>query len=183
METPLAVYVPFSVVYPDLPDNFETFKSLIHELSRTDAIFWCARLNKIISSPSDLNPKERQQYGLSQFMPKEDIDKVNSFTHEKGGAERVIIFFRGQILELVRWILLYSHDHEDDGVTFEDPDVRRKFAQVLLLAGDIWARRVFGKRFRDTGDILQDRRSSLGAIRKAIEDLSIGLNIPQSICR
>lgn len=183
VENPIAVYVPFSAVFPGIPDNFETFKSLLCDLSRTDSLFWCARLNKIISSPSDATYKERQQFGLNQFMTEEEIDRVNAFTREEGGAERVTIFFRGQLLELIRWVLLYSHDHRNDGVTFEDPDVRRKFAQAALLARDIWARRVFGRRFRDTGDILQDRRSALGAIRKAMEDTSLGESLPQSVGR
>lgn len=50
---PTGVYIPVSEVFPSIQNNFETFRSLLQGLSRTDSLFWCARLNLIISCPSD----------------------------------------------------------------------------------------------------------------------------------
>ena len=168
----IEVYVPVSAVFPDLRGDFQTFKSLLHGLSRTDTLFWCARLNLVISDPSDVHHIARQQFGLNQFLTTEEINRVNDFVRETGDAERVKVFFRGQLLELVRWVVLYCHDHPEDGTTFEDPEIQRKFAQAALIASDIWARRVFGDRFSLSGGVDVGRKRALGAIRKSIEATS-----------
>ena len=114
----VGIFLPVSEVFPDTKSDFETFKSLLGNLSRTDSLFWCARLNLIISDPEATHIK-KQQAGLSQFFTQEEINKVNSFVKKNGGAERITVFFRGQILELVRWITLYCHDFPEDGIPME----------------------------------------------------------------
>jgi hypothetical protein len=111
----------------------------------------------------------KQQFGLNQFLTAEDINKVNEFAWRHGGVERVTVFFRGQLLELVRWAALYCIDHPNDGETFEDPAVRRTFAKAALIAGELWAARVFGDRFSAVGELRIARQKSLGAIRKGVE--------------
>jgi hypothetical protein len=104
-------------------------------------------LNLIVSGSSDTAPTAKQQIGLNQFFTSEEINAINDFAKRSGGSQNVTVFFRGQLLELLRWVTLYCHDHPGDGTTFEDAEVRRRFAQVALLASDIWARRVFKDRF------------------------------------
>ena len=72
---------------------------------------------------------------------------MNSFVKDHGGIDKVTVFFRGQLLEVIRWACLFCQDQPDDGRTFENPEIRRIFAQVLLMAGDLWGQRVFGDRF------------------------------------
>ncbi len=98
---PTGVYVPVQEVFPGAPNNFGDFTLLLRKLSRNDALFWCARLNLIISNPAFPDHKARQQYGLDVFFTQEQIERVNRFARARGGAERVAIFFRGQLLELI----------------------------------------------------------------------------------
>lgn len=179
----VGIFLPVSEVFPDTKNDFDTFKSLLNNLSLTDSLFWCARLNLIISDP-EANQITKQQAGLSQFFTTEEIEKVNDYARKNGGAERITIFFRGQILELIRWIAVFCNDFPEDGTTFEDPEVRRNFAKVLLIASDIWSKRVFGEnRFSLDGGIEVARKRALGAIRKSIEATSPAPFLIKSIGR
>ena len=48
---PVGVYVPYDAVFSDGPVTFDYFKKVVKSLSRTDTLFWCARLNLIIADP------------------------------------------------------------------------------------------------------------------------------------
>jgi hypothetical protein len=182
-QTQIGVYLPVSEVFTNIQSDFKTFKSLLQNLSRVDALFWCSRLNMVVSDSSDVNHVAKQQFGLNQFFTHEEISAINNFTRRHGGAEKVTVFFRGQLLELLRWVSLCCHDHPEDGVTFENPDVRRRFAQAALLASDVWARRVFKDRFSLAGGIEMARRRVLGPSRKSIDATSPSPNLAKSLGR
>ncbi len=164
-------YIQISDIFPDIPNNFETFKSLLSDLSLTDTLFWCARLNLIFSDPSSIDFVTRQKYFLSQFFTKEEIGLVNKFVQEQGGWGNTVLYFRGQLLELFRWVILFCDDQPGDGETFEDLDVCRKFVQAALIASDIWSKRILMfKNFSSTDkDLDFARYKALGTIRKSIE--------------
>lgn len=98
ISNPIGVFIPVSVVFHGVESNIETRKNLLTRLSRTDALFWCARLNNVVSSSSKRDHMARQQFGLNQFLTSNEIDSVNDFVQRKGGPQRVTIFFRGQVL-------------------------------------------------------------------------------------
>lgn len=168
------IFIPVSEVFPGTHSNIETLKRLLDDLSLTDTLFWCARLNNALSIPSEkVDHMSRQQFGLNQFFSKTEIDSVNEFVKKNGGNhERVTIFFRGQILELLRWVVLFCKDLPGDGNTYEDIEVRKKFGKAALIASDLWANRVFGSRFSLDGGIEMARKRALGTIRKSIESMS-----------
>src|SRR5713226_7427037 len=161
-------YIPLSAIFPDIHNDFETFKSLLQGLSRTDTLFWCARLNLVISNP-DADHIMGQEFALKQFLTADEINTINNFARRNGGAQKNIVFFRGQLLELVRWAVLYCHDHPGDGTTFDDPEVRQEFVQAALIAGDIWAKRVFGSRLSTNGGVSVARKRALGPLKKSIK--------------
>ena len=166
------IYIPVSEIFPNVGNDFKTFRDLLKELSRTDALFWCARLNLVLSSSSDLNHMERQQFGLNQFLTTEEINAVNAFIRKHRDARKINVFFRGQLLELIRWVALYCQDYPDDGMTFEDPEIRRKFVQAALIASDIWSKRALDNRLSLNNGAEIVMKKSLGAIRKSIEATS-----------
>src|SRR3989338_4962399 len=163
------VFIPVSEIFPDVCSDFDTFKALLNDLSLTDVLFWCARLNLIVTNSLEKEHISRQQAAIDLFLTKDEIRTVNKFALAHGSANRVTVFFRGQLLELIRWGLLYCRNHPDDGKTFEDLNTRRKFVQALLIASDLWAKWVFGSRFSLNGGLEIARDRSLGAIRKALE--------------
>jgi hypothetical protein len=177
---PLGIYVPFNEVFPGASSDFASFQSGVKQLSRTDALFWCARLNLLLSNPTNKDDRRKQEAVIPVFFTTDEVARINAFarTYQGQGYDisHIMVFFRGQLLELMRWVCLWCEDHPDDGVTFERPAVCSTFAQVALIASDLWARRIYGDRFSLDGgrDLAQNR--ALGAIRGAIADTSLGLD-------
>ena len=136
---PAGIYVPVHEVFPGTEPSLPLFTSLLGRLSLTDVLFWCARLNHVLTSRSNFTHEQKQEFGVHQFFSPGEIAKLERFfaaQHCPPGA--VTVFFRGQVLELVRWATLFCDDHPDDETTFEDPEVRRTFAQACLIASDFW---------------------------------------------
>jgi len=164
---PIESYITVSDVFPGEINDLNSFITLLKGLSKTDAIIWCSRLNMVIGSTT-LSHHEKQQFGVKQFLSSNDINCLNQ-SIQKRGKETATIFFRGQILELLRWIVLYCDDHSNDGRTFEDIETRRTFAKVLLIASDIWARRVFKHWSFNDEDIEMQKKLVLGSVRRITE--------------
>ena len=166
----VGMYVPVSAVFPGVEPTFGVFRTLLEQLSRTDVLFWCARLNSVLSGSSGLSHIERQHFGLARFMSPGEISMVNQFCIDQARTpDTVVVFFRGQVLEVMRWAALYCDDLASDGTTFDDPKVRCCFAKVCLIASDVWARRVYGQSLDLSRGIPDARRGALGPLRKAVE--------------
>lgn len=135
---PVESYITVSDVFPGTINDLNSFTALLKELSKTDAIIWCSKLNMIICN-SSLSHHEKQQFGVKHFLSSDDTKVLNESIQKLEKATPTL-FFRGQILELLRWIVLYCDDHSNDGRTFEDIEIRRTFAKTLLIASDIWSR-------------------------------------------
>jgi hypothetical protein len=142
----VAVFIPHSTVFPGLPDDFAELKRLLRTLSRTDTILWCARLNLLVSDSTTQNPKDVEAYCIRRFFSDDQIRLINDFAKERGGRQRVSVFFRGQLLQLLRWATLLCPDLPEDGRTFDSADTRRSFARAALLASEVWGRRIYGDR-------------------------------------
>ncbi len=179
----IGVYVPISEVFPGVQSDINTFRSLLSDLSRTDTLFWCARLNLVISANASTDSLEAQQFGLNQFFISSEIQVINDFARSHGGANRIKVFFRGQILELFRWVALLCIDHPGDGTTYENPQIRRKFAQAALIASDVWANRIFKNKFSLDGGIDVARKRALGPSRKSVEAIIAAPELTQSLGR
>ena len=109
------VFIPVSEIFPDVRSDFETFKALLSDISLTDVLFWCARLNLIVTNSLENEHISRQQTGINLFLTEDEIKAVNKFALAHGNANSVTVFFRGQLLELIRWALLYCRNHPNDG--------------------------------------------------------------------
>lgn len=179
----IGLYVPISEVFPGVQNDISTFRSLLSDLSRTDTLFWCARLNLVVSANANTASLEAQQFGLNQFFISSEIQAINHFARSHGDADRIKVFFRGQLLELFRWVALLCIDHPGDGTTYNDPQIRRKFAQAALIASDIWADRIFKNKFSLDGGIDVARRRALGPSRKSVEANTAAPELTQSLGR
>ena len=171
------VYVPPEVVFPGLTSDFDAFRSLLSQLSRGDALCWCARLNLILSNPANPDELAKQHFGIDVlgFTP-EELGRLNAFATDQGGASSVRILFRGQLLETMRWVSLFCTDHPNDGDTFLQPDALQIFRQVVLIAGREWMRRIYGDRLRGQGDVSERREHALGALRASMAETSSGVD-------
>lgn len=167
-----SIYVPISSVFPGISPDLATFLRLLSTLSRTDVMFWCARVNHVLTNASELTHMQRQGFGVHQFLTPVEAGLIDIFAKER---ETVTVFFRGALLETARWAVLVCKDHSTDGTTFEDAEVRRTFAKITLIASDIWGSRVYGRAFNLDDSIIAARKRSIGTFRKAVEG---GLSAP-----
>jgi hypothetical protein len=169
------VFVPVSEVFPGVSSDFDTFRDRLARLSRTDTLFWCARFNLIISNPANTDHRGKQQYVISMCLGTEETERLNRFTQRHGSADKMVVFFRGQLLELLRWASLLCEDHPDDGDTFERPEMQRAFAEAALIASDLWAQRIYRDRMSLKDGVATARRRVLASVRQSIAETSSGM--------
>src|SRR4051812_42048720 len=102
-DNPVALYLGVDEVFPGAPKDFESFKSLVSSLSLTDTLFWCARMNLLLSNARQSEQHAKQAYLISQFLTPRTISHIASVIAQHGGLERIQVFLRPQLLELFRW--------------------------------------------------------------------------------
>jgi hypothetical protein len=159
------VYVPLAAIFPEMSSDFATFCALVRTLSCTDTIFWCARLGLILANPHNTNGRGKQQYAVQTFLDTEEIGRLNQFVKEHPNSG---LFFRGQLLELIRWTSLLGEEQANDGNTYNDPETRRRFVQAALMASDLWGRRIYRDGLPLTEDRLMNRRQAMPALREGV---------------
>lgn len=175
------VMIPYSEVYGE-PWSFDLLRSLVATISRTDALIWCARLNLVLANPN-VPHVAAQETAMSCFLGLSEIERVQRFAAKHGGANGVAVFGRAQLLEALRWVSLLAADLPGDGTTFEDPAVRRVFAQVLLIAAEIWLARVYRNGLPNSGDLHADRIAAMPFTRQAIALMTPALNVNVALAR
>ena len=181
----VAIYPPVHEVFPGIESSLPVFTSLLGKLSLTDVLFWCARLNHVLTRCSELSHQKKQAFGVRQFFTQAEIARLNRFCAATGHPpESVTVFFRGQLLELFRWAALFCDDQPGDGTTFKDPQTRRTFAQACLIASDLWAGRIYGESLslQDAG-LETARLRAIGPFRKSAEGSLTSSELAQDLGR
>ncbi len=165
----VAFYVPADEVFPGLGGGFDTFRSLLKGMSRADALLWAGKINLIVGAPSSLTHVQRQLWGIKDFFAPEEFDRLNAYVRSCGGAEKVVVFSRGQLLELIRWAALLSPEDPADIISPDGLESPACFARASLCAADRWHEAVTEGRFAAGKEIDEKRRNSLAAVRKLKE--------------
>src|SRR6266478_5330176 len=151
-ESDIAVTVTVDAVYPGVGADEPTLLATLAELSRDDALFYCGRLNTLISGfGPHRNNHERQTAAVNLVCTLEQRRALAGYACKHGGPESVMVFFRGQLLELARWVVTHCQNKPGDGETFNDPAVRSAFVRAALIVSGLWAQRVFGSRLEGPG--------------------------------
>jgi hypothetical protein len=179
----VGLFVPVEEVFPGVTADESTLLSLLQGLSRDDTLFMAARLNTIISGPGDFDIQPRQQQALSTMCTSVQIGRVNDFARRHRNVGTPAVFFRGQLLELMRWTALHAQNLPDDGTTFEVPECRERFVAAALIAGSLWAQRVYGSKLSAATPINETRLKALGALRKGVEEGNLAPHIGIAIGR
>ena len=63
----------------------------------------CARLNTVVSGSGIPDIKARQERAIGMICSGEDLRRINTFAQTRPPGDLPIVFFRGQLLELMRW--------------------------------------------------------------------------------
>lgn len=165
--TQISVFTTPDIFYKDMNTDFANFRDMLNQLSCSDAIFWCARINLALNATGNMEAQaplfsmlttNRERYWLQKALRK-NRRKGTTFT----------IFFRGQMLELIRWIALLCDDHPDDGTTFDSEDTKITFFKCALIASNMWDRHTFGTALHYEVDTHRIRQYMVASFRKSIE--------------
>ncbi len=165
-------FVTHADVFPGLAHDFEEFKRVVGRLHRTDALLWCGRINLHLGYPIRRVPRDVQRALVDCFVEGEDLVRLRELARTRDGG--VQVFFRGQVLELVRWIALLANASEDNGRSFEKASTRRDFVRALLMASDIWGRRVYPNDLSLDGGLSAARVRVLESLRRSHTENSCG---------
>lgn len=179
----VGLFVPVDEMFPGMTADEATLLSLLRELSRDDTLFMAARLNTIVSGPGDFDVQPRQQQALSTMCTTAQIDRVNDFARRHKAAGVPAVFFRGQLLELMRWTARYAKNLPGDGTTYEAIENRERFVKAALIAGGLWGQRIYGNKLSAAAPVDEARVKALGALRKGVEEGNLAPHIGIAIGR
>jgi hypothetical protein len=113
---------------------------------------------------------ERQRAALALLQVPEETASIEAFIQRTGMTAPPAAFFRGQLLELARWVAANCTNQPDEPETFQRKPVRSAFLRAALIASHLWSQRVFGGRLSDEGDRETQLWRALGAFRKGTEE-------------
>jgi hypothetical protein len=179
----IAVYVPPEALFPDLEASEASMSALLATLGRDAVLLVCARLNTLVSGTGDPTHKPRQERAIGLMCNEEDLRRINAFAKARPGGDLPSVFFRGQILELMRWAARCCPTIPDDGTAFNDPAARSRLLQATLIASTLWSKRVFADRLSGTLPVDEARQRALGAFRRGLEESIIAPHISRTLGR
>jgi len=181
----IAVFVPPEVVFPDIKADERTLVQLLSGLNRNETIIACCRANAAVSGYAGPDTKQQQERMIHDLLPAGSLTRINAFIDKLCLRYPPPVFFRGQLLELLRWTVRYAADEAADPNFYGDNNAsnREKFARAALICSMIWSRRIYADRLKSSGDPELDRLRALGPFRKGIEESGQAPNQAQTIAR
>src|SRR4051812_8223966 len=118
--TQVGVYVTAQAIYPDIEVSEKGMVQSLEGLSRDEALCCSALINRIVSGPGTEDIKVRQGRAIDLALNDDERKSVNDFWKNGGWKIPPTFFFRGQLLELMRWISKYCKNLPNDGDTFQN---------------------------------------------------------------
>lgn len=179
----VGLFVPVGEVFPGMKGTQRELMQLLAMLSRDDTLFQCARINTIVSGFGDFDNVPRQQQALNMVCGPAQIARINDFANRHKSSGPPLVFFRGQMLELMRWAAMHCENLPDDGTTYTDPTLRERFAKAALVAGELWSARTYRDTLSSPGSAAEIRLRALGALRKGVEEANLAPHIGIAIGR
>ncbi|MCP3471800.1 hypothetical protein NLM33_25030 [Bradyrhizobium sp. CCGUVB1N3] len=164
-----------------LPSTEGYAANLLASLPLQETVILCARLNAIVSGIGIATMERRNRAAMSFIaLPKEE-QRILSFTGPRGGHRTHAVFFRGQLLHLMR--LAVRHCSPGPRPDFyEAAKNRAQFLKAALVASALWTERTMASRnfARVTEDTVEDH---MGYLRKVIEETNPAPNVVNTIGR
>ncbi len=187
VDNQIGVFLTLEAVYPDQNSSVELLKSLLEQLNKSEVITTRSRLNLIASDHLNdgtggwLERHLRKQLKLvACFFDPQLFSRIEVFVRQ---YPTCAIFFRGQLLELIRWAALFAQDGESRDEMAADLLKRNAFAQALLTVNSLWEKRVYRDEFRSDGDLTTRRLRLLSRFRRSISETAKGPDLTQAFVR
>lgn len=109
MPAVLTSYVELADLFPGSECTLEHLAVCLRALPLDEALVMCARANQIVSAPGSLSRTDRQRKLANALLSREAGTRLNNIVQKRGqdDLEKTALFFRAQLLELVRWVLAF----------------------------------------------------------------------------
>jgi hypothetical protein len=109
---------------------------------------------------------------IERFFDESQQKRINKYFQNLSNGQTGVVFHRGQLLELIRWVCLYCEGANE--TTFQSFDEKQSFAQAALIANELWHNRIY-KHWNQEQKITLE--NSLIPLRLAIADSSPPVDI------
>jgi hypothetical protein len=133
VDNQIGVFLTLEAVFPEECPSLELLKSLLRQLSKSELIVICSRLNLIVSdhlTEGQGTWSERhlrkQLLLVREFFDPRLFPRIEAFIKQYPGRS---IFFRGQLIELIRWAALFAQDGDMDDALVKNPPSARPFVR------------------------------------------------------
>jgi hypothetical protein len=109
MATSVAVFLPTSAIFGEIGDREEAISALLKPINVADAVEFCAFLNVIISGLGLASDADRQWTALLGIVghDEEIMSRIAQARRDIADLDKLMIFFRGQIIELAGYSVRY----------------------------------------------------------------------------
>src|SRR5208283_2786831 len=101
--------------------------------------FMCAYANWLVSGFGVTDADVRQATPIAKLCSPEHVQRIRELAI-RSGRRAPTVFFRGQMLELMRWTCRCCDPDPGDARAFDDPGFRSRFLAAALVAGQAWGR-------------------------------------------
>jgi hypothetical protein len=178
----IGVFVPPEALFPGIEATETTIEELLRSLGRDAVLVACARLNTVVSGTGVPDIKARQERAIGMICSDDELRRINAFAQTRPPGDLPIVFFRGQILELMRWAVRCC-PATPGAETLDDPAARSRLLQAALIASKLWGDRVFAGRLSGTLPVDEAREQALGAFRRGLEESVIAPHLGTTLGR
>lgn len=178
----IGVFVPPEALFPGIEAIEATMQELLRPLGRDAALVACARLNTVVSGTGLPDIKARQERAIGMICSDQDLHRINEFARNRPSGDFPVVFFRGQLLELMRWVVRCCPATAGTE-SLDEPAARSRLLQAALIASKLWSDRVFAGRFSATLPVDNAREQALGAFRRGLEESAIAPHLGTTLGR
>ena len=170
LDIDMSVTVEVAAAFPGEVATEESMLRALSHMSRDEALIICAKINSIVSGFSGTTSRmDRQRAALALLDIPKETKALDESIAKSGIATEPTVFFRGQLLELARWIIGHCVPQASP-VALELKAFGSAFLRAALIANELWSRRIFGDRLADVGSEQHQLQRALGAFRKSTEE-------------
>jgi hypothetical protein len=139
MPAEVSVYVELSDLVPRQKCTLAHLAECLGALPLNSALLMCARANQIISGPGTASRMDRQRKLANSLLSTEAGQRLNRVVRARsaGDPAKTFLFFRAQLLELVRWVLLLCNDETVPAGFSWTQTEKELFVQAALICSRI----------------------------------------------
>ena len=140
-QSPIRVYVPVQEVFPDIKPTEDTLKELLSGFSRESLLCHWASLNRIQTGYGPVDADTRNRHMVEQTCTRAAIERINAFGIRRKDGYLPHVYWRGQLLELIRWSAAFGNDAPLRPQDLAIDEAKDRLLKAALIASDIWSSR------------------------------------------